>query len=158
MPSYMWILIAVAFAFAEMLTMGLTSIWFSGGALAAFLAACLGGSQILQVVIFLAVSTILVALTRPLSRRLLRRKTVKTNADSLIGRCGVVTEPISNRLAEGQVQVNGAVWSARSQDGGEIGKDTSVRVLAIEGVKLIVEPAGRSDQETKEQAAKESNA
>lgn len=147
MPSYMWILIAVAFAFAEMLTMGLTSIWFSGGAVAAFVTALFGGTLPVQTGVFVTVSVILVALTRPLSRRLLSRKTVRTNADSLIGKCGIVTEPISNRLARGQVQIDGTVWSARSQDGRDIGKDTSVRVLAIEGVKLIVEPAPEKEQE-----------
>jgi membrane protein implicated in regulation of membrane protease activity len=87
------------------------------------------------------VSVVLLVLTRPLAQRYLNNKTVRTNAESLIGQIGIVTEPIDNLHAKGQVTVNGQVWTARSfSDDVLLDRDIKVKVEKISGVKLIVRP------------------
>ena len=128
-----WLIAAGVFLILEVLTMGLTTVWFAGGSLDLPLGA--------QVAAFAVVSVILLVVTRPLAKKYLNSRTVKTNADSLVGRTCLVTQDIDNLRAEGQVTVMGQVWTARSDsDERKIPKDTRVKVKAISGVKLIVEP------------------
>ena len=50
------------------------------------------------------------------------------------------TQTINNLMGRGEVFINGLEWMARSQqDNDTIEKDTVVRILRIDGVKLIVE-------------------
>ena len=124
-----------------MLTMGLTSIWFAGGALVGAVAARLYMPLGVQIAAFAVVSVVFLMLTRPLARKYLNSRTVKTNVDSLIGESCVVTQTIDNLKAEGQVLIKGQVWTARSTEEDKvIQKDTKVKVIKISGVKLIVEP------------------
>ena len=93
-----------------------------------------------QVVLFLAVSIILLLFTRPVVMKYLNRNKTATNADSLIGEQAVVTQTINNLMSRGEVFINGMAWTARSGREDEvIEKDTVVRILRIDGVKLIVE-------------------
>lgn len=141
MAVFYWLIAAAVFLVLEILTMGLTTIWFAGGSLMGALLAALDFSLGIQVTAFVVVSVILLILTRPLAKKYLNSKTVKTNADSLIGKTCIVTQTIDNLRAEGQVTVMGQVWTARSvQDEQILAKDTKVRVCSISGVKLIVEP------------------
>ena len=136
-----WLIAAGVFLILEVLSMGLTTVWFAGGSLVGALLAALHLPLGAQIAAFAAVSVILLVLTRPLARKYLNSRTVKTNADSLVGRDCLVTEDIDNLRAEGQVTVMGQVWTARSvSDEQKIPKDTRVKVKAISGVKLIVEP------------------
>lgn len=136
-----WLIAAAVFLILEMLTMGLTTVWFAGGALIGALAAGLHLPLWVQIVGFVVVSVILLILTRPLAKKYLNSRTVKTNVDSLVGCTCIVTQTIDNLKAEGQVMVKGQIWTARSVSEDKIlRKDTKVRVRAISGVKLIVEP------------------
>ena len=92
-----------------------------------------------QLLIFVIVAGVLLVATRPLAKKLLFVKKQSTNADSVIGQVGVVLQAIDNDLATGRVKVNGLDWSARSSNADAIAENTRVRVLAIDGVKLIVE-------------------
>ena len=136
-----WLLAAAAFLILEMLTMGFTSIWFAVGALVGAVAARLYMPLGVQIAAFAVVSVVFLMLTRPLARKYLNSRTVKTNVDSLIGESCVVTQTIDNLKAEGQVLIKGQVWTARSTEEDKvIQKDTKVKVIKISGVKLIVEP------------------
>lgn len=141
-----WLVLLIVFAIAEGVTVALVSVWFMGGALAALIAALCGAELWLQVVLFFAVSILLLLCLRPLSKRLLKQKKVATNADSNIGREAVVTERIDNLQGSGAVRISGVEWSARSADGSEIEKGAVVRVLRIEGVKVCVERAGNNTE------------
>lgn len=134
-----WLVILAVLLVIEIATLGLTTIWFAGGALAAFLVSLAGGSLWLQIVLFLAVSVILLIFTRPLAVKYMNNNVQKTNVDSIPGETAVVILAIDNLKAEGQVMVNGLEWSARSKDGRRIEEGKVVRVTAVEGVKLIVE-------------------
>ena len=140
MNPLFWLILFIIMLGAELVTMGLTTVWFAGGALAAFFAALLGGHLILQVVLFVAVSLLLLIFTRPLAAKYFNKNTVKTNVESLEGRLARVTETIDNLQARGAVSVDGVIWTARTGiDGITIPEETLVRIVGIQGVKLIVE-------------------
>jgi membrane protein implicated in regulation of membrane protease activity len=134
-----WILIAVIFAVIEGFTMGLTTIWFTVGGVAACIVALLGGPLLLQIAIFLIVSVILLYFTRPLAEKRLKIGHEKNNIDQMIGKTCLVTGTIQP-YHTGQAKVNGMVWTAAVKDNTEtIEKGQLVRIVGIEGVKLIVE-------------------
>ena len=139
MMQIMWLVLLIVFAASEAITVGLTSIWFAAGALAALVAALLGGAVWIQITLFLAVSLLCLAAVRPLAKRHLNSKVEPTNADRVIGQVASVTETIDNEAAAGQVSVLGQIWTARSQLGVVIPKGSQVIVKRIEGVKVFVE-------------------
>lgn len=139
MYAVYWLIAAAVFLFIEILTLGLSSIWFAGGAVIAAAAALIGGPFWMQVLIFILVSCLLFVLTRPIAKRYLNDKVQKTNTEALIGKKGLVKESIHNIEGKGVVLLNGLDWTARSSDGSEIPEGTQVVIKEIQGVKLIVE-------------------
>ncbi|MEL7656687.1 MAG: NfeD family protein [Bacillota bacterium] len=134
-----WILIAVIFAIIEAFTMGLTTIWFTVGGVAACIIALIGGPLLLQVIVFLLVSIILLYFTRPLAEKRLKIGHEKNNVDQMIGKTALVTEKIEP-YHTGQVKLNGLVWTAVTKDNEDtLAKGDLVKIIGIEGVKLIVE-------------------
>lgn len=132
----------------EILTLGLTTIWFAVGALAAFLLALVQVPLMIQVVVFIVVSVVMLVFTRPIMTKYLNKKTTKTNAESLVGRKARVLIPINNLKSEGQVMVNGMEWTARStKDEVTFQKDEMVRIAGISGVKLIVEKENKEEND-----------
>jgi membrane protein implicated in regulation of membrane protease activity len=135
-----WLIILVALVVIELLTMGLTTIWFAGGALVATVAAVFGAPLLLQIILFLIVSAVLLYFTRPVAVKYFNKDRVRTNAESLVGRQAIVISEIDNLQGIGQVSVGGMEWSARTrQDGIVLPVGTVTVVVAINGVKLIVE-------------------
>lgn len=136
--SIMWAVLIVVFTVAEALTLGLTSIWFAVGALAALIASALGFGLPVQIIVFILVASILLFYTRPIAKKVFKVGQNKTNIDALIGQLGYVTVAIAPN-AIGQVKLNGQIWSAKAvgHESFEVGEEVSV--LAIEGVKLIVQ-------------------
>lgn len=141
LTAYVWLALMVFFLLIEVSTVALVSVWFTVGALAALVVSLLGGSTLLQVVSFLAVSAVLLGLLRPFSRRYIAPKIVPTNVDSLIGTMGILTADVDNLASTGQVKLGAMTWTARSASGKPIPAGTKVRVDRIEGVKAIVIPA-----------------
>ena len=139
MQKIVWLALLLLFAGAEALTVGLTSVWFAAGALAALTAALLGGALWIQIALFLIVSVLCLLAVRPLARRHLNNKVEATNADRVIGEQAQVTEDIDNIHGRGAVVIRGVAWSARSEDGLPVPAGSLVRVLRIEGVKVFVE-------------------
>ena len=137
--AVIWLALAVIFLIIEAITVGLATIWFAAGAFAAFVLSLLNVPVLAQVVIFIAVSCCLLVFTRKIFVEKLRTGSESTNVDALIGETGIVTEEI-RPLTVGQVKINGQVWSALGKDDETIEKDRLVKVIAIEGVKLIVIP------------------
>ena len=90
---------------------------------------------------------VLVALVRPMARKWVQPKLVKTNADRILGQEAVVLEEIDNLRGIGQVKVGGDIWTAPSTQDEPIPKGTLVRVERIEGVKAIVSLAGPTEKE-----------
>ena len=138
MYAIIWLAALVILLLAEALTLGLTTIWFAGGALIALIAALVGANVWVQLGIFLAVSLLLLIFTRPAALRYMNKSTLKTNVDSLTGEVGVVSERIDNLEATGKVKLNDVIWTARSEDGTVIEEGAVVEISRVEGVKLIV--------------------
>lgn len=134
-----WLVLLILCIGIEVLTMGLTTIWFAGGALVAIFASLLYAPIFIQVILFFLVSILLLFFTRPIAVRYFNRDRVKTNVESMVGRQAIVTSEIDNLQAAGQVTVSGQEWSARSVDDKvRIPEGAVVVVVAISGVKLIV--------------------
>lgn len=139
-PAILWLGLVILLLIIEIATMGLTTIWFAGGAMVAFFSTFFGASVATQRTIFLVLSLALLVITRPIAVKYMRGGHVKTNADSLIGRLAVVTAEINNLGQSGEVILSDVSWTARSkEDGRVIPVGSKVRICAIEGVKLIVE-------------------
>ena len=137
--SLFWLSILVLCIVIEIATMGLTTIWFAGGALIAAIASGLGAGVLVQWILFLVISLILLIFTRPLAVRYMNKGVSKTNVNSLIGGKAVVIQKINNLEQTGQVRINDIEWMARtSSDGVTIPEQTIVTIEAVQGVKLIV--------------------
>ncbi len=135
---YLWLGLTILFGLIEAATVGLTSIWFAAGALAAMIAAAFSANIWVQLIVFALVSALLLIFTRPLVRKFLTPKLEATNADALIGQTALVIEEIDNDRETGAARIDGKVWSARSADGSVIETDQKGIVVRIEGVKLIL--------------------
>lgn len=134
-----WLVLLIVFIGIEAVTLGLTSIWFAGGALVALIVATLHGPVWLQIILFLITALLLLFFTRPVAMKYFNTGRVKTNVDSIVGRQAIVTGEINNLLSQGTVKVSGQEWSARScEEGITIPKDTIVIVESVSGVKLMV--------------------
>lgn len=135
-----WLAAFVVLLIIEIVTVGLSTIWFAIGALGAFIASVAGANIWIQVVIFLVISLVMLILLRPVALKYFNQDRVKTNVDSIIGTVGMVTRSIDNAREEGTVKVSGQEWTARSsEDAVLIPQDTRVRIMRVQGVKLIVE-------------------
>ncbi|MCI8941123.1 MAG: NfeD family protein [Dorea sp.] len=139
MYTMAWLIIFIVLLVIEIITMGLTTIWFAGGALMALLMAFIGFGLPVQIGVFLVVSVALLILTRPVAVKFFNTERQKTNAESLIGQQAVVLKDVDTLHAAGLVEVNGQEWSAKTDEpDGFIPKDSVVSIEGIQGVKLIV--------------------
>lgn len=135
-----WLVLVIVFALIELATIQLVAIWLSVGGVLALLAASFSLPVPAQFAVFIVVSGVLLVLTRPLVRRFVRQKKVRTNADRNIGTVAKVTQDIDNTAGTGAANISGVPWTARSADGSVIRAGEQVRVERIEGVRLIVTP------------------
>lgn len=139
MDAGFWLVSFIVLLVIEILTLGLTTIWFAGGALIAWIMAMSDCTLPLQVAAFLVVSFALLFLTRPIAVKYFNNRCEKTNVDGLIGKTAVVTEKIDGLRSAGRVVVNGMEWSAASVcEDGVIEEDSVVVIEQIRGVKLMV--------------------
>ena len=134
-----WLILAIVLGVIEAATVQLVAIWVALGALAAIIPAMLNAPLWVQFIVFVLVSAVAIIATRPLVKNVLKLKRTRTNADSVIGKIGVVIVQIDNFNSQGRVSVGGLDWSARSEDSEIIEVDDKVLIKSIDGVKLIVE-------------------
>lgn len=141
-----WLALLIIFAVAEAATVGLTSVWFAIGSLGALVCALVGGNIWLQLGIFIVLSLVCLVALRPLAKKYLNNRVEPTNADRVIGQEARVTQDIDNIQGTGAVTIGGVTWTARSEHDTPIPAGAMVRVLRIEGVKVMVE---KSKEEVK---------
>lgn len=150
-----WLILLLLLVAIEVATLGLTTIWFAGGALIAVIAAALNAPLFLQIALFLAVSVVLLVFTRPVAVRYFNKDRTKTNVESLVGQKGIVVKEVNNLEGTGQVSLNGMEWSARSIDGkGPIPEGAVVVVREIRGVKLMVQESAADENDCEDAAGK----
>lgn len=136
--AILWFVLMGVFLWMESATVSLVSIWFAAGSLAAMVAALFGAQIWLQVILFVAVSVLLLASLRTVVRKFITPKLVKTNVDAVVGSTGIVVEAIDNIRSLGCVKLGGMEWSARSTENVPIPENTLVTVDRVEGVKVFV--------------------
>lgn len=137
--SIFWIVIAVVMGIIEAATAQLVSIWFALGAVAGCITSLFTGNIWIQIGVALVVCVITLIATRPLAKRVMNTEKAHTNSDKNIGKTAVVLSDIDNLNSRGEVKVGSVIWSAKSIDDEIIEKDNKVKVIRIEGVKLVVE-------------------
>ena len=130
-----WIMIIIALAFIEAITVNLVTIWFIVSALLSLAISFFHVPFIWQFGVFVLVGILLMFTTRPILKKWIKPKDIKTNSDRVIGMNGIVTEEISKNVI-GEVKVDGKRWSAISSKKIAIGEE--IIVDEIDGVKLKV--------------------
>jgi membrane protein implicated in regulation of membrane protease activity len=135
-----WLIAAGVFAAAEAASLTFVLIMFAGGALAGALTAAAGGPVLLQLVVAVVATLALLVGVRPIATRHLARSSgTLTGADALVGEEAVVLNPVDAR--DGRIRLNGAEWSARAFDAGQVlPAGTVVRVMHINGATALVLP------------------
>lgn len=141
MTTILWLVVVAIMLIIEIFTLGLTTIWFSLGALSAAIAAGLGAPLWIQFVLFTCVSVIIMLLIRPFAMKCIDKSRTKTNIEGVVGEQAEVIECIKNQKEQGKVRFRGVEWLARSVDGTDIPVGKMVTVEAVSGVKLIVRNA-----------------
>ena len=135
----LWLIVAVVFGIAELMTTSLTLVWFSIGALVAMVLSTFIESIVVQISIFAIISiTLLVVSTKYFVDK---DKDFKydTNLQGIVQKKGIVKKEI-NPYDLGIVTLGGEDWTAISAENIRIEKGTVVKVIKIEGVKLVVSP------------------
>lgn len=133
-----WLVLVFIFIVLEILTPTFFIIWFSIGALVALILSLTGFNLTIQLIGFLLVSTLSIFLTKPFVKKFTSKtKRYKTNSQSVIGEIALVTKDIKAGEDFGQVKINGEIWTANSKQ--NLSEGDRAKVLAIDGVKLIVE-------------------
>jgi membrane protein implicated in regulation of membrane protease activity len=133
-----WLVVFVIFAALELVSLGLTCIWFAIGALSGCVTSLFTDNWIIQALVFIVVTVAVLIILRPIAVKYINGKAEKTNVESMTNKVGKVIVDIDNINATGMVVIDGMEWTARSKDGDIIPKDTLVEVVSIEGVKAIV--------------------
>lgn len=135
--AIVWAVFIVITAIIELQTSDLVTIWFTIGAVGALIAALFKLPIWLQLVIFLAISTVCLIATRPIAKKLQQKEVIRTNSDKVIGKVALVTKQISEDEI-GEVKIEGREWRAINNDGITFEVGEKVMVEAISGTKLIV--------------------
>ena len=140
MEILIWLILIVVFVGIEIGTVGLTSIWFAGGALVAFFAQLAGASMFWQIMLFIVASAIMLTLIRPWALKYFKPRLVKTNYETVIGEKVRVTIEIDNIKGTGAANYKGQEWTARTaEEGKTFGVGEIATVKEIRGVTLYVE-------------------
>lgn len=135
-----WLVMTVVLAVIELSTLGLITIWFAFGAAVTIIVALLGGNIWVQLFTFIIVSTIILLTVRPIATKHFNNHIKKTNIDAVVGRKLIVKATIDNIKGTGKVDMDGSTWLAASSiDEVVIDEGTEVRVVRVQGAKLIVE-------------------
>lgn len=139
MDIFLWIGIAILLVIVELMTVNLTTIWYIASAILSLIFSLFTESFLLQFGIFVVVGTVLVILTKPITKKITANSGEATNLDRVIGMDAIVTEEIDKNQV-GEVRVDGKKWSAIADE--KIDVNCVVKVLSIDGVKLKVERKG----------------
>ena len=132
----LWLILFLILLFIELITVNLITIWFAVGAVGAFITTYITDNFIIQIVVFIVISVITLLLTKPIVKKVRNKNIEATNLDRVIGKTGVVTKEIT-KDNYGEVKVEGSIWTATSTK--KIEEKSRVKILKIEGVKLLVE-------------------
>lgn len=135
--SWFWLIIAILLTLIEVVTLGLTTIWFALGALVMIFLSFIPIPFAVQILLWLLISSALLFFTRPYAVKKLKIGKEKTNADSLIGKKALVVKAVT-KFEKGEIKINGLIWGAKSDSEEELEKDSECEIVRIEGATVIV--------------------
>ena len=133
--TLVWFIAFIILLFVELITVNLVTIWFAIGAIASMITSIFVDSIVIQVIVFIVLSLVTLIATKPIMRKFKKFDVIPTNSDRVIGKIGDVIKDIKKN-EYGEVKVYGNVWTATSDE--EIPIGSKVKVISIDGVKLIV--------------------
>ena len=137
---FIWLAVIVVTIVIEIITVGLTSIWLTGGGLAALVVCLLGGHWGLQLAVFFIVTFVLIYFPRPWALKYIESRKTATNYEEVIGKTVRIIEAVDNVRETGKAIYNGMEWTARAEEDAEtFSVDEQARVVKVQGVKLILE-------------------
>lgn len=131
-----WLVLVIVLSFIEIATVSLVSIWFVASGIVAMILSFFIEDTAIITTIFILLGIFLLVISRPIVNKLRSKDNEKTNLDRIIGETAIVTEDIKKNVV-GEVKVDGKRWSAISKE--KCLKGDRVKILKIDGVKLIVE-------------------
>lgn len=140
MEAFIWFALLIVFVAVEAATVNMVSTWFALGSLTALIVALIGGELWLQILVFLTISAVALALLRPLAKKYFTPRITRTNVDALTGKTCMCVSAIDNVAGCGQVKVGDVEWTARSTTGEPISVGEQVKIDRVEGVKVYVTP------------------
>lgn len=132
---WVWLAAALIFIVLEIFTPGFIFACFVVGSVAAGVTSLMTDSYVLQGAVFGVVSLVLIPLTRRFAAKITKPAPVASNMDALIGKTAIVKNEVSS--TGGQIVVDDQVWQARGDMAIAVG--AKVRILSVEGAKVIVE-------------------
>ncbi len=139
-----WLVGALVLLAIETFTLGFVAVYVALGAVCAAIAAAVGAGFGTQVIVFVGVAVLSLLLTRrPLRKALGRTPLVTSGAQNIVGRHATVTVAIPvGPGGRGQVKIGTEFWTATAASDSTAGieAETTVEVLALEGVTAIVKP------------------
>ena len=137
---FIWLAVIILTIIIEIITVGLTAIWLTGGGLAALVVCLLGGHWGLQLAVFFAVTFVLIYFTRPWALKYIESRKIATNYEEVIGKTVRIIQEVDNVRETGKAIYNGMEWTARAKvDTETFSMDEQARVVGVQGVKLILE-------------------
>lgn len=146
MTVFIWLGIMIVLLLAEAATVGLTTIWFAAGALAAMVLCALGVGSFGQWTVFFIVSLVLLYFTRPIALKWMTPHKLRTNYENAVDKTVRITERVDNIAGTGTAVLNGQEWTARMQQDDVILEPGELAtVAAVEGVKLILIPFDKKE-------------
>jgi membrane protein implicated in regulation of membrane protease activity len=142
-----WIAGALILGLVEIASLDLVFFMLALAAVAAAGAAALDQGITVQVLTFVAVSALLLAVLRPVALRKLKPAAGNelTNTGALVGRTALVLREVTDRT--GLVKLSGEEWTARTASGAVLPPDETVHVVRIEGATAVVEPLTTQPQQ-----------
>ena len=139
-PWIVWLIIALGFGAAELLTATLDLALLSGAALLTAGAAAIGLGVGLQFVVFAVTAALMIGVVRPIARKhITHPPLMRSGTAALVGREATALTEVTKR--SGRVQIGGEEWTARPYNPDvTIAEGETVDVLAIEGATALVHP------------------
>ncbi len=139
-----WLVMTIVFLVIEALTAALTTIWFAGGSLLTIVLSFFVDSFTIQIIFCVVVSAVLLIFTRPMLSKNIDKQKIKTNVDSLIGKTGFMIAP-APKFETGQAKIISQIWTVKSINNDTLDLNDEVRVVSVEGVKLMVEKVKKEE-------------
>ncbi|KEI14903.1 nodulation efficiency protein D [Clostridium novyi B str. ATCC 27606] len=132
----LWIIISIVALVVDISTSSFLFIWFTIGGVVSTILTLMGCSFIIQVISFIIVSLILMVICYPIIKRTIKNTVpiTPTMEEKYIGEEFIIKKDIEEKAS---IKYNGIYWTVKSVNG-NINKGSSVKIIGIDGNKLLI--------------------